>query len=130
MADVSARASVNIEEEIGNEFLRSMEGVQKSVYVNAEDHGFWDGPGSSIGEKICLMHDELAEMHEYYRDKEKGRAERDSKLVGFSNAEEEAADLLIRLMDFCERHNLRLGAATLAKHNYNIGREYRHGRNY
>lgn len=99
--------------------------LQTSVYTNAIAHGFWDGDGTSPGEKICLMHQELSELFDNYRD---GDNTPSSKIPPFTNAEEEAADLVIRLMDFCEHFGLRLGPAILAKHEYNIERPYKHGR--
>lgn len=39
----------------------------------------------------------------------------------------EAADLLIRLLDFCKRRGINLAEETKAKLDYNLTRGYRHG---
>ena len=96
------------------------------MYDNAVAHGFWEGDGCSPGEKIALMHQELSELLDNYRDGNLDVVS--SKIDDFTNAEEECADLVIRLMDFCERFDLNIAGAIVAKHEYNTTREYKHGR--
>jgi NTP pyrophosphatase (non-canonical NTP hydrolase) len=52
------------------------------------------------------------------------------KIPGFSQVEEELADLVIRAMDYAGAHDLALGAAIVAKHAYNVGRPIRHGKEF
>jgi len=49
------------------------------------------------------------------------------KIPGFTSQEEEMADALIRIADYCGWLNLRLGEATAAKLAYNEGRPRMHG---
>lgn len=41
----------------------------------------------------------------------------------------ELADVLIRIFHYCGQHNINLGEAVRLKHEYNINRPYRHGKN-
>ncbi len=51
-----------------------------------------------------------------------------AKIPGFTLEEEEAADAVIRLLDYAGWRKLRLGAAIVAKMAYNEGRPYLHGK--
>lgn len=70
------------------------------------------------GTMIALQHSELSEMLEGVRTGAKSE-----KLPGFSNEEEEAADLLHRLFDYAAARQLRLGEAYVAKGLYNLKRQ-------
>ena len=51
------------------------------------------------------------------------------KIPGFSHVEEELADTLIRIFDYCGMKNYDLGGAILAKMAHNEGRPFLHGKN-
>ena len=77
----------------------------------------------SGGELIALMHTELAELTEALR-----HGNPPSEHVKeISGAEEELADVVIRVLDFCEAHKMDLGRAIDLKMRFNAGRPYRHG---
>lgn len=97
------------------------------AYLNSKLHGFWEDLPRNKGEMIALMHSELSEMLEATRDAEERMSK---KIPDFTAEEEEAADVLIRLGDYCGGHNLRLQEATIAKHAYNKGRPPKHGRKF
>lgn len=78
-----------------------------------------------MGEMIALMHSELSEALEYYR---KGNGPSDH--IMFSGLEEEFADVIIRILDTAHKMNLHLGAAILAKMNFNESRPYKHGKKF
>ena len=70
------------------------------------------------GNKIALKHGEVSEMHEGLR---KGLP--DKHLPLRSNEEVEAADIFIRLADYCGARNLDLLGAVKEKMKYNSVRE-------
>lgn len=102
----------------------------EEIHDWACEKGFWDievkhGGYRNNGEMIALMHSELSELLEAYR--EPGLSE---KIPNFTQAEEEAADVLIRLLDFSVGRDIRLKEAVIAKMHYNEGRPYKHGKEF
>lgn len=77
----------------------------------------------SLSESISLLHSEASEALESTR---KGHPA-SVKIPGFTNTEEEYADVLIRLLDDAAGHGLRVIEAAIAKHEYNKTRPYLHG---
>lgn len=70
------------------------------------------------GEKIALMHSELSEMLEGAR-----KSTMDDHLPHRCTEEVEAADVLIRLLDYCGRFRLDIGGAVAEKLRYNQTRK-------
>ncbi len=101
-------------------------------YTNAKAHGWWDDK-VNIGEKIALMHSELSEALEEFRN---GHALNDIyyeqqsdgslKPCGFMV---ELADTIIRIADFTGAHECGdvLVRALIEKLKYNVSRPYKHG---
>lgn len=98
---------------------------QRDVHANASSKGFWDA-SSNVGEKIALIHAELSELLEAYR--EDPTAPCDKQGTGMSREEEEMADVLIRLLDLAEHRGIDLAEAAARKHAYNLTRPRMHGR--
>lgn len=108
------------------------------------DNGWYES-GRSFGDGIALLHSEVSEMFEEYRAGRKGRfyQEQDGDEVVYiplSNpglpypagkkpigAPSEAADVLIRLLDECNRQGIDLYTEFRAKLEYNKTRGHRHG---
>ena len=96
--------------------------MKVEVHRTAVEHGWWESP-RPVGEVLMLMVTELAEAMEAYRS---GNPESE-KIPGFSQMEEELADVVIRLLDFAGGENLNIEGALIAKMAYNEKRPYRHG---
>lgn len=97
--------------------------VAGRCHATSAAHGFWDNLPRNKGEMIALMHSELSEMLEAVR-----KPGPDHHCPEFTNEEVEAADLLIRLFDYCHGHGLRLPEAVEAKMLFNESRPHKHGK--
>ena len=87
--------------------------------------GFWDEE-RNIGELIALIHSEVSELLEAYRDDNP----KSKKIHGYSQAEEEIADIIIRCLDLCGKERFNIEEAIFAKLAYNRGRPMKHGRKF
>jgi NTP pyrophosphatase (non-canonical NTP hydrolase) len=76
-----------------------LKATAKAAHLNAKAHGFYDEP-PSIPERLCLVHSEISEALECYRDGEMElHFDEKGKPLGFPS---ELADIIIRLIDFAE----------------------------
>lgn len=126
------------------------------VHENAKAHGWWEQE-RSFGEIIALIHSELSEALEEYRNGhwptevysvcdtcgehlelnhlENGMAfwsgEYGSECCTKTNKPEgipaELADAVIRILDYCGKENIDIEEAIRIKHEYNKTRPYKHG---
>jgi NTP pyrophosphatase (non-canonical NTP hydrolase) len=104
-------------------FQHKFNALQTDIHKNAAAHGWWDGDDHNDAEKIALMHSELSEALEAMRH---GNPP-DDHIPMFSSVEAELADVVIRIMDFAGKNDLRLAEAIEAKHTYNKTRPVKHG---
>lgn len=116
--------------------------LQQEVHLNARGKGFYDQLDQTIDPRInllpdtavtfiqtlwnssrlALIHSEVSEWLEAIR--KPGRSEHCPEL---SKEAEEAADVVIRVMDHCEYMGINLGRAIRIKHAFNMNQEPMHG---
>ena len=99
--------------------------MSKYVHQNAVAHGWWEEPRED-GTLIALIMSEAAEALEALR---KGNKP-DEHCPQFSGAEVELADVIIRIMDMAEARGWDVAGAIVAKHEFNKGRPYKHGKEF
>jgi NTP pyrophosphatase (non-canonical NTP hydrolase) len=112
---------------IGDHIMKSISELQREVHETAVSKGWYESGDRNIGEVIALMHSELSEALEDWRNGlplDKMHFEENGKPCGFPS---ELADVVIRIMDTCEHHNINLEEAIKVKMEFNKNRPYRHG---
>ena len=115
----------HIKEYVYGKFADFFGHVSRSVHNNAVAHGWWDEPRED-GTLIALIMSEAAEALEALR---KGNGP-DEHCPQFSGAEVELADVVIRIMDMAEARGWNVAGAIVAKHEFNKGRPYKHGKEF
>jgi NTP pyrophosphatase (non-canonical NTP hydrolase) len=100
--------------------------LAKEIYVNAINHGFYDGIDDNknptwIAARLMLIVSELAEGLEGIRN---GNLSCEPKSGGLG---EELADACIRIFDMSESLDIDLEKAILDKMAYNKTRSFKHG---
>jgi len=112
---------------------KTLDEMQAEVYANNVAKGWFDS-ARSFGDDIALLHTEVTEMYEAFRDH--GTKDATDIVRGLGHQRtlpkpegvgSEAADVLIRLLDTCERHDIDLEFEYQRKMEYNRTRPYRHG---
>lgn len=112
--------------------MNSLNELGRLANENAHAKGFYDEP-NPIPQQIALMHSELSEALEDYRDGKMqlefltvgGPAYPNGKPVGFPT---ELADVIIRVVDCAHELGIDLDEAVRVKMEYNATRPYRHAR--
>lgn len=97
--------------------------LQMAVHECAVEHGWWE-EDRSVPECLALIHSEISEALEDYRNGAMDVTYEGEKPVGFPV---ELADSVIRITDLAERMNIDLEWWIAAKHSYNRTRPFRHG---
>lgn len=126
-----------VEQEMPSEYYleQMFSKLQEDIYRDNHEKGFWpkwvfSNPEATdyvYGAKIGLIHTEVSEMMEALRSIEPIYSE---KIPGFTLLEEEAADAIIRILDLTGSRGLKIGAAIVAKLEYNLKRPPKHGKRF
>lgn len=128
---------------------RTISEVARACYLNSHAHGFYEGNRNrNFGEVLALIHSELSEALEEYRNGRLYREIYSNKNVGgeiqypsydLATDDEgnvykpegipiELADAIIRIFDFCAAVGIDIEKAIELKMAYNISRPYKHGK--
>lgn len=115
----------------------ALTGMMQEVYENTVAKGWYDKE-RSFGDMVALLHSEVSEALEAFRDRGLEAAEEHydvrcamgndcrctPKPIGVGS---ELADVFIRLLDTCHRYGIDLANEYEKKMTYNRTRPYRHG---
>ena len=106
--------------------IRTMRAWALLCWRSAEEHGFHDeGVNDSCPAWVANLHGEVSELWEAYR---KGSLnEPCDKPAPLTNAEEELADIVIRVFDTAVQLDIDIENAVEIKYSYNLTRPFRHG---
>ena len=104
---------------------KSINELVREAHENAVRKGWWDDD-RRFGEIIALMHSELSEALEDFRNGKQATTVwyEGDKPCGIPS---ELADVVIRVFDACGRYGIDLEAAITEKMAYNATRPQRHG---
>lgn len=114
-----------------NTKVKEINAVAEEMYLIARDHGFHDKDGYTptldrMASFCANLHGEVSELWESTR---KGTLEKPcDKPISLTCAEEELADLVIRVMDTAVSLHIDLGRAIALKADYNRTRPFMHGK--
>ncbi len=110
---------------------------QTEIHRLAKEKGWYDGVDTNnlyklspdfIPSKLALIHSELSEALEAYRENGIPNVCGQEEIVmGEGSFAEELADAVIRIFDLAGLLGIQIGNCILDKHRYNKSRPHRHG---
>ena len=106
-------------------FVATWRTIAQAVHDNARAKGFWDGERNAPS-ALADIHGEVSEILDALKHGDPAS----DKIPAFNCAEEEAADVILRVMDLAEGMGWRVAEALVAKMAYNETRERLHGKEF
>lgn len=105
--------------------MSNLAALMSKSHRTACDKGWWD-EDRTFGDQVALMHSELSEALEAFREGD------DIHKISFDGLKpigvaSEFADVLIRIFDTCEKYGIPLAEALETKMAFNDTRPFRHG---
>ena len=104
--------------------------LAREIHKTSKKNGFWEDYGLTVfnakSTRLMLMVSEIAEAQEALR---RGNPP-DDKIPEFNGETAELADVIIRILDYCEFYELPIVEAVLAKVAFNATRPYKHGKSF
>ncbi len=101
------------------------------IHEWAKNRGWWENPDRNFSELMALIHTEVSEAFEEYRDghepTEVYYAQDKYDNWKPEGVPTELADIAIRLLDLCGFYGIDLESEIDRKMKYNMTRPYRHG---
>ena len=111
-------------------YIHDINELIQLCHSTAVNKGWHPDPNTpSFGEQNALIHPEVSEALQAYRDNgfDIWRETIHNEGIKSHGVPYELADILIRVFDTAGKHNIDLGAALIEKMRYNLTREHRHG---
>ena len=118
--------------------MTTLNEIADAAHANAKAKGFHDDGLSReqfVVRHCCLLHEEVSELFSSVRSgKIDELCDKTDKMLALglpalTCAEEEYADIVIRVLDQCRRLGIDIQRAIESKHAYNLTRPHMHGKN-
>jgi NTP pyrophosphatase (non-canonical NTP hydrolase) len=102
----------------------SLNALAAEIHQTAKEKGWWEDDSRSFGVQLALMHSELSEALEAWREHHSWFYLQDGKPEGIGV---ELVDCIIRILDTLQANSVDIDVVIRAKMDYNKTRPWKHG---